>query len=104
MPASITPSSGNVFADFDLPEADDLLYKAELVVRLQRIMKKRGLTQKAVAELCATDQPTISKVLRGRVDLVGTQRLLAWLRCLGLRVSINIEEATPEAPAQIVVS
>ncbi|MHC1713724.1 MAG: helix-turn-helix domain-containing protein [Solidesulfovibrio sp.] len=103
MNTTVTPSSGNIFADLDLPDADDLQYKTDLVVRIQRIMKQRGLTQKMVASLCGTDQPTISKVLRGRIDLVGTQRLLGWLRCLGMRVSITIEDAAPDTPANIVV-
>jgi predicted XRE-type DNA-binding protein len=29
-----TPSSGNVFADLNLPQADDLLVKAELAAKI----------------------------------------------------------------------
>ena len=37
--------SGNVFADLDLPHAEQELLKARLTLQIYRIIKDRGLTQ-----------------------------------------------------------
>ena len=33
--------SGNIFADLDLPDAEDLLLKAKLVMELDRLIEER---------------------------------------------------------------
>ena len=58
-------SSGNVFADLDLADADKLLVKSKLAARLQRSIAEMGLTQTAVAALIGIPQPKLSKILRG---------------------------------------
>lgn len=44
------PGSGNVFADLGLPDADEHLVNAGLVIRIGRIIRGRGLTQAAAAK------------------------------------------------------
>src|ERR1035438_1957684 len=44
-----TPSSGNVFADLNLPHADDLLAKAELAAKIIPEIQRRRLTQSQAA-------------------------------------------------------
>ena len=39
------PSSGNVFADLDLPDAEDLMAKANLALHIKRTIEARKLTQ-----------------------------------------------------------
>jgi len=43
-------SSGNVFADFGLEDADDLMAKAELVLAVRNRIEQRDLTQTQAAE------------------------------------------------------
>ena len=45
------PSTGNVFADLGLADADEHLVKAGLVIRIGRIIRQRSLTQVAAAKL-----------------------------------------------------
>ena len=45
----VTESSGNVFADIGLPEADEELTKAQLASHIRRVIKRRRLTQVAAA-------------------------------------------------------
>lgn len=40
-----TPGSGNVFADLDLPQADDLLAKAGLAAKIIEEIQRRRFTQ-----------------------------------------------------------
>jgi predicted XRE-type DNA-binding protein len=51
-----TPSSGNVFADLRLPEADDLLAKAELTAKIIAEIRRRRLTQAQAAAVLGIDQ------------------------------------------------
>lgn len=92
MATEFIKSSGNVFADLGLPDAEELSLKAQLVINLGKLMKKHRLTQREVAKRCGTDQPTISKVLRGKLDLVTVERLIHWHSLLNQEVSIFIRD------------
>ena len=59
------PGSGNVFADIRLANADEQLIKAKLVLKIDRLMRARGLKQIEAAALFGVKQPDISKLLRG---------------------------------------
>ena len=63
-PEDYTVSSGNVFADADLPDADERLARAKLMRRVTQLIKERGLTQREAAELMDVPQPHISLLLR----------------------------------------
>lgn len=88
----MTPSCGNVFADLGLPDAEELSVKSQLILNVQRLMKLHKLTQREVAARVGADQPTISKVLRGHLDLVTVDRLLAWLARLDQEVQITVRD------------
>ena len=57
--------SGNVFADLGHPEAEVHLLKAELVTRIDRIIRRRKLKQADAAKLLGLSQPDVSRLLRG---------------------------------------
>jgi predicted XRE-type DNA-binding protein len=86
----ITKSSGNVFADLGLPEADERLLKARLASQIARILTHRRLTQRAAADLMGIDQPKVSHLLHGRLAGFSTERLLTWLTALGQDVEIVV--------------
>lgn len=85
--------SGDVFADlgFSPAEAAELNAKSTLIDAIAETMEKRGLTQADAARMCRTDQPTLSKVLRGRMESVTIDRLAAWLTALGRSVEIRVK-------------
>ena len=85
-------SSGNVFADigFTPAEAAELTAKSRLITAIGETIKRRNLTQLEAARRCGTDQPTLSKVLRGRMESVTIDRLTAWLMALGRTVEIRV--------------
>ena len=88
----VTKSSGNVFADLGLPDAEDLLHKSDLVIGMRRIMEVRNLTQTRVAELTGVDQPTLSKLFRGNFSNITVDRLLTMLTKLGHKVTISVND------------
>jgi predicted XRE-type DNA-binding protein len=100
-------SSGNVFADlgFSPGEAAELTVKSSLISEISDTIKERKLTQQAAAKLCQTDQPTLSKVLRGRMESVTIDRLAAWLTALGRTVEIHVRPYDRRTPTgQFVIS
>ena len=52
--------SGNVFRDLGLPNAEEHLVKAQLVFKIDTIIKKRGLKQVDAAKLFGVRQPDVS--------------------------------------------
>jgi predicted XRE-type DNA-binding protein len=97
----ISAVSGNVFRDlgFSATEAAELSVKSLLIDAITDTIKQRELTQKKAAELCGTDQPTLSKVLRGRMESVTIDRLAAWLTGLGRTVEIHVRPYNARAKA-----
>jgi predicted XRE-type DNA-binding protein len=63
-----TPSSGNVFADLNLPHADDLLAKAELAAKIIAEIQQRRLTQSQAATILGIDQPKVSTLKQGKLS------------------------------------
>lgn len=86
-------SSGNVFADigFTPAEAAELTAKSGLIIAIKETIERRKLTQQQAAQLCGTDQPTLSKVFRGRLESVTIDRLANWLNALGRDVEIVVK-------------
>lgn len=99
-------SSGDVFIDigFSPEEAAELNAKSALIDAIGETIAKRLLTQAKAAKICGTDQPTLSKVLRGRMESVTIDRLTAWLRALGRPVEIHIKPYNAKAkPRQMLM-
>jgi predicted XRE-type DNA-binding protein len=82
--------SGNVFADIGLPKAEEHLVKAQLVFRIDGLMKKRGLKQIEAAKLFGVRQPDVSKMLRGDFRQFSVERLMRFLVALGQNVEIVV--------------
>jgi predicted XRE-type DNA-binding protein len=91
-PETVEASSGNVFADLGLPDAADLLLKAELARRIGSILRHRHLTQIEAAAVLGIDQPKISALLRGRLSGFSTERLLRFLLTLGRDITIVVKK------------
>ena len=66
--------------------------KTTLIDGIGETIKARKLIQQGAAELCRTDQPTLSKVPRGRMESVTIDRLTGWLTPLGCTVEIRVLE------------
>lgn len=85
-------SSGNVYADLGVKDADAMLVKAELVMTISGIIRERGLTQATAAELVGLTQPKLSNILRGQFHGVSERRLIDCLTRLGRDVEIVVKE------------
>src|SRR5260370_11897700 len=81
----------NVFQDLGLPNADEHFVKAQLVFKIDTLMKERGLKQIEAADLFGIRQPDISKMLRGDFRQFSVERLLRFLVALDHDVQIVVK-------------
>lgn len=88
----IERGSDNIFADLGHPEPEVHLLKAELVIRIDRIIRRRKLKQVEAAKLLGLSQPDVSRLLRGDFRDYSVERLLRLLTALGRDVEIIIRE------------
>jgi predicted XRE-type DNA-binding protein len=83
--------SRNVFKDIGVPNAEDHLIKAQLVFKIDTVLKKRGLKQVEAAQLFGIRQPDVSKMLRGEFRQFSVERLLRFLVALDQDVEIAVK-------------
>jgi predicted XRE-type DNA-binding protein len=83
--------SANIFADIGLPDAEQHLIKAQLVLKIDGLMKHQGLRQAEAAKLLGVKQPDISKMLRGDFRQFSVERLMRFLVALGQDVEIVVK-------------
>ena len=82
--------SGNIFADLGLPDAEEHLLKATMVVQLHRLIKARKLTQTAAAKIAGIKQPDLSNILRGQFRGFSLERLMRMLTAFDQDVEITM--------------
>jgi predicted XRE-type DNA-binding protein len=99
--AKSTKSSGNVFADIGVPDADEHLAKADLVIGIGAIIKSKGLSQTAAAKLVGIEQPDMSRLMRGHFDGFSYDRLFSILNALGENVRVVVTNAKPGKEAKL---
>jgi len=81
-------SSGNVFQDMGMRDAEERLAKAELARLVRREIAARGLTQTQAADVLGIQQPDVSHLTRGTLSRFSILRLERFLNALDL-VSCN---------------
>lgn len=98
----VEESSGNVFADLGFPDAETHQLKAQLVDRVREAMHDRHMTQVAAAKQVGTNQPEMSRILRGQFRSVSVERLMQMLTKLGCEVDIVVRpQGRPTSPSVI---
>jgi predicted XRE-type DNA-binding protein len=101
----ITPSSGNVFADLRLPNADEKQTKARLAVAINQIIAGQDLSQIAAARRLKINQPKISALANYRLEGFSVERLMNFLTALDRDVEIVIRpKPRSRKEARILVS
>lgn len=83
-------SSGNVFADIGLPDAEEMLVKTDLAIEINKLIKAKKLNQTQAAKLLDIDQPKISALSRGRLSGFSIERLFRFLNILDSDITIQI--------------
>lgn len=102
-PIKVQAGSGNVFADLELENADELLVKAELARRISDIIAAQNMTQTEVGKMLGIDQPKVSALVNGKLSGFSTTRLFRFLNALGRDVEIVVKpKSFTEAQTRVV--
>jgi predicted XRE-type DNA-binding protein len=86
----IIASSGNVFADLRLPNAEEKQTKVRLAVAINQIVAAQELSQAAAARRLKINQPKISALANYRLEGFSVERLMHFLTALDRDVEIVI--------------
>ena len=87
---AVTPSSGNVFADLEIPRPELALAKADLAHRLCEAIRTRRLTQSEAGKVLRLTPPKVSDLMRGKLAGLSLDRLIVLLNRLDLDVEIAV--------------
>ncbi len=87
----VTRDSGNVFRDvgFSPQAADSLRYRADLMIALTDLIRKRRWTQAAAAKAMGVTQLRISDLKRGKLARFSLDKLVQMLGRAGAEVRVS---------------
>jgi predicted XRE-type DNA-binding protein len=86
-------SSGNVYADMGVPDADEMLVKAKLASKIEEIIKSRKWSQQQAADVLGIPQSKLSKMLNGHFRGISETKMIECLTRLGRDVQIVVGPA-----------
>ena len=89
-------SSGNIFADLGLPDAETHYLKAQIVAELFRLTKGRNLTQAKAGSLMGISQPEVSRLFKGNFREYSIDRLMTFLIAFDRDIEIVSRPRSPQ--------
>jgi predicted XRE-type DNA-binding protein len=96
-------SSGNIFADLGLEDAEELFARAQIGFFVFRILEDKKLKQREIARLLGIAQPDVSHLMNGHFSRFTTDKLLDFLKRLDQKVIIQISPHREDEPYQQVI-
>lgn len=99
----IEESTGNVYADLGMADAEEMLVKAQLSTKIGEIIKNHRWSQQQAAEVLGITQPKLSNMLRGQFHGISESKMLDCLARLGHDVQIVISPASRKKTAGHIV-
>src|SRR6266566_3174135 len=88
-------SSGNIFADLGLEDAEELFTRAKIGFFVFKILEGKKLKQREIASLLGIAQPDVSHLMNGHFSRFTTDKLLDFLKRLDRKVTIQIGPHKP---------
>ncbi len=91
----IEKGSGNVFRDLGFPpgEAQNLIMRAELMIKIEQFVSKSGMTQKEAARLLGITQPRLNLLLKRKIELFSLDALVNMVARAGMQVKLTVKKA-----------
>lgn len=83
-------SSGNVFTDLGLADADELLMRGKIGIYVLRLLKKRNLEQSEMSKLLGIPQPEVSHLMNGEFQRFSEGKLLLFLKRLDTEITLHL--------------
>jgi predicted XRE-type DNA-binding protein len=83
-------SSGNVFADLDLDDADEMFMRGKIGIQVVKLLKERNLKQREISTLLSIAQPEVSHLINGEFQRFSEGKLLVFLKRLDREITLHI--------------
>ncbi|MEX0732462.1 MAG: helix-turn-helix transcriptional regulator [Aquisalimonadaceae bacterium] len=83
-------SSGNIFEDLGVQDAENMKLRAELVAEVLRTMEEAGWNQTEAAKHFGVTRTRLNDALRGRLEKVTIDRLVMMLAAVGRHVHVTV--------------
>ncbi|MGH7998064.1 MAG: helix-turn-helix domain-containing protein [Brasilonema sp.] len=83
-------SSGNVFADLGLEDADELFTRGKIGIVVLRLLKERNLKQREISDLLGIPQPEVSHLMKGEFQRFSEGKLLIFLKRLDTEITLHL--------------
>ena len=82
--------SGNIYRDFDVPDADVRQLKEALAAKIIKTLDKKGLTARKAQSLTGIDAGDFSRVRNADFRRISVERLMEMINGLGSRVEVAV--------------
>jgi predicted XRE-type DNA-binding protein len=92
-----------VYEQLGFPDAEEMLVKANLVIKISEILRERGWSQQQAAKVLGLTQPKLSKMLRGQFRGISEMKMMDCLLRLGRAVKIVVGPAREASDDRIEV-
>ena len=93
----------SAYEELGFPDADEMLLKAQLAVKIAEILRKRGWSQQQAAKVLGMTQPKLSKMLRGQFRGISETKMMDCLVRLGRGVKIVVGPEGKKAARRLEV-
>jgi predicted XRE-type DNA-binding protein len=92
-------SSGNVFSDLELDDADELFARGKIGIQVIKLLKRRSLKQREISELLEISQPEVSHLMNGEFQRFSEGKLISFLKRLNVEITLHILDRNLENEA-----
>lgn len=99
---AVVRGSGNLYRDFDKPDADVRQLKAILAAEIIKALDRQGLSVRAAHGLTGIDSADFSRVRNADFRRISVERLMAMINGLGSRVEVAVKLRSALAPGKPV--
>jgi len=89
-PLEIVRGSGNIYRDFDVPDADVRQLKAILAAEIIKTLDEKGISVRKAQSLTGIDAGDFSRVRNADFRRISVERLMAMINGLGSRVEVAV--------------
>ena len=96
-PLELIRGSGNIYRDFDVPDAGVRQLKAILAAEIIKILDKKGISVRKAQSLTGIDAGDFSRVRNADFRRISVERLMTMINGLGSRVEVAVTLRRAEA-------
>jgi predicted XRE-type DNA-binding protein len=93
----------DAYQELGFADADEMLLKAQLAVKIAEALRKRGWSQQQAAKVLGMTQPKLSQMLRGQFRGISEVKMMDCLVRLGHGVKIVVSAKRKRTTGQVEV-